>query len=151
ADAAAVPKRAAAPAPPSGAGAAKPVDPLHIVAPVPVPRTNPRLPALATLAGAGLVAVTGIGFAVAAVVADSDADRWRVPGSGKFDTNKLSATKADEVIADINGKWTAAAVAGGVAVATSAVGTWLWTRSGRSAPAVTVAADGRKLGVVWTF
>ena len=148
--------------PPPETPAAKPPAPVPAAAPLVAdvtaaagpPARPSRVPAYAALGVAAVAAIGGAAFAVAAVGADADADRYRTVGSAQFDPAKLPKHIADAVIDDINAKWMAAAVGGGVAVVAGAIGAWQWTRSGTGKLAdhrPQLTSDGRHLALLWRF
>jgi len=135
--------------PPANREAPKPVAPRVAEHPSVVENAPPpapaRWPARITLGLAGAFAITGAAFAISAAVTDADADQYRLDGTRTFDPARISESGARERLGVISSRWTYAAVFGGCAVASGAIGTWLHLRK------MQVATDGKSLTVAWDF
>jgi len=113
------------------------------------PRRPPasRTPAMVAFGLAAVAGVTGLIAGGAAVVANADANAYRIPDSGAFDPARISKEAARTRIADINLKTRVAGVAGATAAVAGALGAWLWPW----ATPVAVGVDGEGLVVGGRF
>jgi len=111
------------------------------------PETSPNWPKWTATIVTGAAAIGAGAFALMANKANSDADAFRIAGAATFDPAKIGEADAKAKITDINGKWTTAAVLGGVAVVGAGVSAYLWLRT----PGPTVATDGRQVLLAWNF
>lgn len=140
------------PAPPAVAAPAPatPTMPLAVAAAAPALAVAVQPGAAATnwplwgCIGASAVGAVAAGvMAGLAMAADSDAEPFRVAGTGEFDPALISEADARSRIRTINDRWMWAGVGAGVAVASGGVAAWLgWQRSRsahRQAPAASAA------------
>lgn len=151
----------AVPQPPAATATTASVDATPVVAQTPLaatpvdagrlawvepPRSQPpsRTPAAILLTAAAVAGLTGIVAGGAAVAANADANRFRVPDSGAFDPGRIGKEDARARIADINFKTKVAGVAGATAALAGALGAWLWPW--RTTVVVGVDTEGSVLG-----